>query len=88
MRARAGASALAAMYVIKRPAQGRSGTSQIRKVLAPAGLAFGPTDAHEGHQARSEKRESRSFQIIFTSARERIPDFRRVGAFGVVPERP
>ena len=32
---------------------------------APAGPAFGPIDTHEGHQARSEKRGSRSFQIIF-----------------------
>ena len=27
--------------------------------------AFGHIDAHEGHQARSEKRGSRSFQVIF-----------------------
>ena len=36
--------------LISSPAQGRSGTSQIRKMPAPAGLAFGPIDAHEGHQ--------------------------------------
>ena len=58
-------------------------------MLAPAGPAFGPTDTHEGHQARSEKRGSRSFQIIFyLGARGRVPDFRLVGPFGVVPERP
>ena len=51
--------------MIKRPAQGRTGTPQTRKMLAPAGPAFGPIDTHEGHQERSEMRESRAFQIIF-----------------------
>ena len=54
-----------ATHMIKRPAQGRTGTPQTRKMLAPVGPAFGPIDTHEGHQARSEKRGSRSFQIIF-----------------------
>ena len=45
-------------------AEGRTETPQTRKMLAPVGPAFGPIDTHEGHQARSEKRGSRSFQII------------------------
>ena len=59
-------------------------------MLAPAGPAFGPIDTHEGHQARSEKRGSRSFQIIlYLGAKKNCaPDFRLVGTFGVVPERP
>ena len=58
-------------------------------MLAPAGPAFGPIDTHEGHQARSLKRGNRVLsRSYFTSARERVPDFRLVGAFGVVPKRP
>ena len=48
-------------------------------------------DTHEGHQARCEKRGSRSFQMIIFYLEARnycAPDFPLAGAFGVVPERP
>ena len=40
--------------MIKRPAQGITGTTQTRKMLAPAGPASGRIATGKGHQARSQ----------------------------------
>jgi hypothetical protein len=47
--------------MIKRAAQGTLGSTQTRKVLAPAGPASGFIAMKKGHKARSEKRGYRTF---------------------------